>query len=178
MTGVLCTVCGALVYFCMLVKQMWIMVLIYTFTLFKIVFFYPDDSSKTLKRPCLFCGKFLAKLKRHLISNHSKEEEVSNALKLPKHLQNRQFAKMRKAGIFKVNAEKMKSEEKINEVYLIRERNHGEGALTICLFCKESIILSACECLCTSTKWTWCTKGFEDHTIQSRSRVLYCRQRF
>ena len=110
--GVLCTVCGALVYFCMLVKQMWIMVLIYTFTLFKIVFFYPDDSSKTLKRPCLFCGKFLAKLKRHLISNHSKEEEVSNALKLPKHLQNRQFAKMRKAGIFKVNAEKMKSEEK------------------------------------------------------------------
>ena len=68
--------------------------------------------------------------------NHSKEAEVSNALKLPKHLQNRQFANMRKAGIFKVNAEKMKKEEKINEVELIRERNHGEGALTICSFCK------------------------------------------
>ena len=136
MTGVLCAVCAAMVYFCMLVKQMWLMVLIYTFNLFKIVFFYPDNSSKTLKRPCPFCGKFLAKLKRHLISNHSKEEEVSNALKLPKHLQNRQFANMRKAGIFKVNAEKMKSEDKINEVKLIRERNHGEGALTICSFCK------------------------------------------
>ena len=72
----------------------------------------------------------------------------------------------------------MKKEEKINEVELIRERNHGEGALTICSFCKgvyqtASFYRHVRVCAWAQNELDG-TKGFENHTIQSRFRVLYC----
>ena len=87
------------------------------------------------KRPCPFCGQQKGRLTDHLKSKHKHEEQVKNALALPKDLRNRAFALMKKEGIFKANAEMLKSGD-IDTTQLIRERCQGTSDLKICSACK------------------------------------------
>ena len=68
-------------------------------------------------------------------SKHKHEEQVKNALAMPKDLRNRAFALMKKEGIFKANAEMLKSGD-IDTAQLIRERSQGSSDLKICSACK------------------------------------------
>lgn len=95
-----------------------------------------DKNYKKPKRPCPFCGEFKGRIKDHLTSKHKNEEEVRHALSFPKELRDRAFAKLRKEGIFKANAE-MLSKEKVDISKLIKERNQGEGKnIKMCSLCK------------------------------------------
>lgn len=94
-----------------------------------------DKNYKKPRRPCPFCGEFKGRIKDHLTSKH-KNEEVRHALSFPKELRDRAFAKLRKEGIFKANAE-MLSKEKVDISKLIKERNQGEGKnIKMCSLCK------------------------------------------
>ncbi|XP_061166803.1 uncharacterized protein LOC133175710 [Saccostrea echinata] len=97
-----------------------------------------NNSAKSAKpkRPCPFCGEMKGRLTDHLKAKHKNEEQVKNALQLPKHLRNRAFDEMKKEGIFKANSEMIKSGD-LEVSKLIRERNQGNpSSLKMCSVCK------------------------------------------
>eukprot|EP00105_Crassostrea_gigas_P043022 XP_019927170.1 PREDICTED: uncharacterized protein LOC105338725 [Crassostrea gigas] len=87
------------------------------------------------KRPCPFCGQLKGRLTDHIKAKHKTEEQVKQALALPKDLRDRAFDLMKKEGIFKANTELLKSQRR-DEINLIRERNQGSSNLKICSTCK------------------------------------------
>ncbi|XP_062606599.1 uncharacterized protein LOC134268369 isoform X2 [Saccostrea cucullata] len=93
-------------------------------------------NSAKLKRPCPFCGEMKGRLTDHLKAKHKNEEQVKNALQLPKYLRDRAFDEMKKEGIFKANTEMIKSGD-FDVSKLIRERNQGDpSSLKMCSVCK------------------------------------------
>ena len=92
------------------------------------------DGGKKPKRPCVYCGMFQAKLKRHMLRRHKDEEGVKAALLLPAAEQTRAFEDLRKEGIFRRNVV-IQAEGGGNEE-LIRKRNQGTSKTVMCSGCK------------------------------------------
>ena len=63
------------------------------------------------KKPCLFCLKLQFPLTKHLQRCHKNEEEVKSAMILPRPEKNRTFCNLKRQGVFKYNAQIMKSHE-------------------------------------------------------------------
>ena len=86
--------------------------------------------------------KMQASLTKHIQRCHKNEEEVKAAMSLPRLEKNRAFRNMKKQGIFKYNANIMKTkdvnEESMKE--LLKERDHGNDIeLAMCSLCKAFI---------------------------------------
>ncbi|XP_078310702.1 uncharacterized protein LOC111109026 isoform X10 [Crassostrea virginica] len=104
----------------------------------------PEESSSSLnknkknrvkpKRPCPFCGKEASRLTDHIRRKHKTEESVRAAMSLPKELRDREFAKFKKEGIFKVNTAILKEEEP-DHSKLLKERKQS-NELAVCSLCK------------------------------------------
>ena len=97
------------------------------------------EKKKEPKRPCPFCMKMQASLTKHIQRCHKNEEEVKAAMSLPRLEKNRAFRNMKKQGIFKYNANIMKTKD-VNEdsmKELLKERDHGNDIkLAMCSLCK------------------------------------------
>lgn len=68
-------------------------------------------------------------------SKHKDEKQVQHAISLPKDLQDRAFAELKKDGIFKANSEILK-QNYVDQSKLHRERNQGKKLLKMCSECK------------------------------------------
>ena len=70
-----------------------------------------DTTSKSKpKRPCVYCGKFQTKLRRHLVLIHNGEVAVSNAIKqVSKRDKDNAFNSIKKSGILEENKKVIKS---------------------------------------------------------------------
>lgn len=99
-------------------------------------FFSVNGGKKSSRpyRPCPFCGELKSRLTDHLKAKHRDEDEVKEALSLPKGLQDKAFNNLKKKGIFKANQEVMKNE--LDQSKLHRERKQGENKMKICSFCQ------------------------------------------
>ena len=94
-----------------------------------------NKSYKKPKRPCPYCGKFQAKLTRHLQYRHKDEKDVQEAMKLPNKQKSSSFSDLKKRGIFLYNTQRVK-DTKEKEAILLRERNQGSHELMLCGFCQ------------------------------------------
>ena len=96
-----------------------------------------DTTSKSKpKRPCVYCGKFQTKLRRHLVLIHSSEVAVSNAMKqVSKRDKDNAFNSIKKNGILEENKKVIKS----GTGALLCERNQeklSNEQMVMCGHCK------------------------------------------
>ncbi len=87
----------------------------------------------TYKKPyrfCIFCNEYKSKLSAHIASQHKDNEQVQNALKLPKSERDNAFSSFRKQGIFEINKREARRDEPSYE----RERD-GDSELIKCGVC-------------------------------------------
>nr|XP_022306026.1 uncharacterized protein LOC111112653 isoform X5 [Crassostrea virginica] len=93
------------------------------------------------KRPCPFCLKLQSSLTKHLQRCHKNEEEVKSAMILPRPEKNRAFCNLKRQGIFKYNAEIMKSHEldTSSMTELMKERKQSDKELAMCSLCNAFI---------------------------------------
>ena len=92
------------------------------------------EKGKSVKRPCVFCGMFQSKLKRHMVRRHKNEESVQAAMLLPMCEQAKAFENLRKEGIFQTNV-RIQAGGGTNES-LLRERKQGASKRVLCSGCK------------------------------------------
>ncbi|XP_077974938.1 uncharacterized protein LOC120330366 isoform X1 [Styela clava] len=88
------------------------------------------NRKKRIPRPCLFCGKFIVKLKRHLSTIHKEEPTICKIFSLPFAKRQQEFDIIRKKGIFQYNMQMLKDRKP-----LIAERHQGRGSMKICTNC-------------------------------------------
>nr|XP_039265553.1 uncharacterized protein LOC120341162 isoform X2 [Styela clava] len=92
---------------------------------------------KKPKRPCCYCGKLQAKLKRHLKAMHAQEDAVKEALKLDEKEEFRKFELLRKKGIYQYNLKLIKENKPI--AVEKRQKNHQLASFKVCVLCNAFI---------------------------------------
>jgi hypothetical protein len=94
---------------------------------------------RRVKRPCLFCGKFIRRLTRHLQRKHLNEDVIQHAMKQRPRERRKVFVQCRKEGIIKYNMSIIGERNAV----LLRERRPRRGtedpqaqAVVVCDKCK------------------------------------------
>jgi len=90
-----------------------------------------NHPSKKRTRPCAFCGKFFARVERHITSFHRKEQKVQDILQLPWKQQKVAMKLMKREGLLKHN----KVQLGLAVPVLERERKQTEGGKTKLVLC-------------------------------------------
>ncbi|XP_070212643.1 uncharacterized protein [Littorina saxatilis] len=93
-----------------------------------------ERRGKKPNRPCIYCGMYMSKLKRHLIKKHRNEEGVEAALALPFVEQNRAIEGLRKEGIYRKNVDLQAGGCENDK--LIKKRAQGTAKTVMCGGCK------------------------------------------
>ena len=102
-----------------------------------------EDYQKCKKpqRICKFCNKLQTRLKRHILTKHSKEPTMEPLLKMNSKDQDREISKFRKEAIRKFNMDLLEKDESD----FIRERKSGKADGDTPVMCSGCFVFFFCQ---------------------------------